>query len=432
MQQAIEPWLEEFEDTGGDIDAVEDVREAISETRIESDEGLIHHYHSPFEFRIDGDIGDVGEDYWELELVPEKDGNTRAFMDEINFTRVRFTVVEEEDLRRGMGFLDEDIPFTNYRHLELDVDDEYQIDDEDQLPFDTRTIIHQRDQDRFCWNFNCEIEPTSNPHFRRAFAYLTPDELWAHPPRRESQEIDSAWMTDERAEMFVSEDVLADFTVYGWEAPEYDAAEDELILGGYERNDDGDWIDESGEAMDYTLGSYSWMDWIGDDGSDFFLDMDDFGIQVEHIPETPDPWRIYGDYHGGVHPEFIFTGMFGDESVGWPDNNNLPESVEAPELGDTNAPSEDWVEYDVQAMTERLAITVDEESYQQIVDQLAWVHNQIMPRYRVNANNRVQVTNDNRWYIPSLEEAPEKWTASSPRNQHYINGGVQYVPEDER
>ncbi len=428
----LEPWIEEFEDTGADMDAVEEVREDVSETRVEEDEELVHHYHSPFEFRLDGSIGDVTEEYWELELVPEKDGAERAYVDEINFRRLRHYVVEETDLRRPELFLAEEIPFTNFRHLELDLPEDQQIDDADDLPFPTHTIIHQRDQDRFCWNFNCEIEPTSNPHFRRAFAYMTPDEIWAHPPRREAQEIDSAWMTDERAERYVSEDVLSAFTSYGWEESLVDEAEAEMTTGGYERNGNGQWLDADGEPMEYTMGSYSWVDWIGDEGSDFFLDLDDFGIQIEYIPDTTDPWRMFGDYHGGVHPEFIFVGMFGDESLGWPENNNLPETVEAPEVGETNAPPEEWVEYDVQAMAERLGVTIDDEPYQDIVDQLAWVHNQIMPRYRVNANNRVQITNDNRWSVSTIEEAPEKWTQSSPRDQHYINGAVRYVPEEER
>ena len=53
--------------------------------------------------------------------MPEKDGAERASVDEIDFLRLRHYVVEETDLRRPELFIAKEIPFTNFRHLELDV-----------------------------------------------------------------------------------------------------------------------------------------------------------------------------------------------------------------------------------------------------------------------------------------------------------------------
>lgn len=413
-------WIERFEDTGGDLDAVSEVRSDLDEVFIETDEEMVHHWHSPFELRLDGSIGQIGDDFWEMELVPEKNGNRRAYVDEINYETLRHYHGEEVSVRMGEHFSEERGP------LYWDIESEYD--------FDNRMFSFEREFAEWGWNMNTEVHPTDNPHFRRAWSFATRRTDWEHTVYTAEDIAGHPYLTEERLRNVVSEEVIDDFTLYGIDA-EWDRAEEELTIGGFERDGDGRWLNqEDGEPIDLTIGIWSWMDYIADLGSDWYADLEDFGIRTETVLDlgTPDPWTVQGVYVGGLLPEFVFESIFGEDGLTWAAwNPNFDESVMAPEVGDADAPEEDWVEYDTRTMTDRMGVTIDDEAYQALVDQLSWVANQLVPRFGVAPRVDTFRVNDNRWRVTPLEDAPKRhmWP---PYDRKWLNGTLQYVPEEER
>ena len=415
-----QPWIEQFEDTGGDIDAVEDVREALSSDVVTDDEGLVHHWHIPFEFRLDGSLGDIGEHHWDLELVPEKDGNLRHYADLINFEGLHVVAAEEAGIASDDAWANEDIPSIGAQAAE-----------ESDVDFDWYVETMQREFDNWSWTFNCEIHPTNVPQFRRAWMFMADRTLWEQP-HLSTQEHAGPWLTDQRLETFVSEDIVDAFTDYGKDTVMWDRAEEEMVIGGFEQNDDGDWMDHDGEPIEFTSGAHGWMGWVGDIGGDFWADINEFGLDVEFVADIQDSFYVSAQYHGGVIPEFVFESIFGESSLSWAaPNPNLPESVDAPPVGETDADPDSWIEYQTRAMADRLAVTVDEDQYQIMVDELTWIHNQILPRGLVNAQTIMSAFNDNRWRVQSLEERPEEWIRL-PGDHMWYNGVLTYVPEEER
>ncbi len=419
-----EPWIEEFADTGGDMDAVEDVRTDISELWVDDDDGLVHHLHIPFEFRLaDDGYGEVGEDYWELELVPEKNGQQRAYVEDINYTRLRFTAEEETSARSMDRFFEGEEPYQNY---------EFVLDED--VPFDYQVIEFEGEGEigAWGWNMNTEAHPTDNPHFRRAWSFATrrSDFEWETRPVNELN--GHPFLSEARLRRWVSEDVVEEMTVYGIDA-EWDRAEEEMEIGGFEQDADGRWLrQDDGEPIEIDLFHYSWMADVADYGSDWWEDMDDFGITIEPSSDITDPWTVDADFTGGLLPEWVFSTIFGEEDLSWTATNpGFPESVEAPEVGDTDAPQEDWVEYDTRTMADRLGVTLDEDPYQNMVDQLAWVANQLVPRTLVVTDMTMHAYNDERWRLKPPQDHPELFVRP-PWERVWFNGTLSYVPEDER
>ncbi len=415
-------WIEQYDDTGGDLDAVDEIRNEYEEVRANTDEELVHQFYIPFEFRIEDDLGEVGDDYWVLELVPEKNGQQRAYVEDINFTRWRITATEESELRNVEDFMNEDAIKGHYDHFDPDVEFE----------FDTAVQEYRQPSAEWGFNFNTVLHPTDNPHFRRGFVYAIDRETYEREPRRELQDLhDHPFLYEARLTRVVSDEVYEQMTNFGT-TPEWDRAEEELELGGFERNTDGDWLDqETGEPMELVIDCHSWMDYVGDEGSDWLADLADFGLPTEVLLEKVDEWTIGGSYIGGTAPEMVFDSIFAEGSPWWARNNQFPESVEAPAVGEPDAPEDEWIEYDTRSMTDRLGITTEEGAYQELVDQLAWVSNQLVPRVGAVGTVQVFYLNDNRWYVVPLEDAPDRWTRR-PRRKLHFSGLAQYVPEDER
>ena len=82
-------------------------------------------------------------------------------------------------------------------------------------------------------------------------------------------------------------------------------------------------------------------------------------------------------------------------------------------------------------MADRLAVTVDPDAYQNLVDRLGWVANTIVVRSPVTASTQQFVFNDNAWHVDTPEENPSAWIQRH-EDRIWYNGGLRYVPEDER
>lgn len=420
-------WLDRFEDTGGDMDAVEIVREDLDEHAVgvdQHEEDLVHFHTIPFEFRFDGSIGDVGEDYWYFELVPEKNGTKRAFVDEINYTGVHWIIAEESDPVREAQFLDGEDPWATTWEWAEDAD------------FDTRIVEAPRPEgvDRWGFTYNCEVHPTDVPQFRRAWVFLTNRSLW-ELPEYPIHEHATPFLTDDRLHSQVSEEVIDAFTDFRADEVQEDRAREELEIGGFEQNGNGAWLNqETGEPIEFVVPAWDWIPTI-EHGSDFIADLEEFGIGIEAIPghwSDGDPWKVFAGYTGGFLPENVFASIFGENPLIWAaPNANLDETVEAPPVGATDAEPGEWIEYDTRTMADRLGVTIDSDQWQELVDQLAWVANQIQPRTTIVGRVPLHAVNDHHWDVEEIHESPEKWLRD-PERHIFWNGAVSYVPEDQR
>ena len=66
--------------------SIEDLRAEHADVEVTDDEELVNVYYNyfPFEFRLDDSIGAVEEEYWDFELIREKNGVTRLWAEYIN------------------------------------------------------------------------------------------------------------------------------------------------------------------------------------------------------------------------------------------------------------------------------------------------------------------------------------------------------------
>ena len=436
-------WIDQYEDVGGDLDAIEDIREDIWDEEHTEDEQIVHNFYHPFEFRLDGSIGDVQEMHYDLEFVPEKNGNLRHFANPQhsefvpNFEIIRAHIVEEHDVWEREQFSNQEIAHISY---DPDIGD----------GLDFPTVTHESPatgRSPMGFNFNHDVHPSDNVHFRRAFAYLTPNTAWDRFDRWPNTQYHPFY--EHQLDGFVSEDIVDALTDYHYDEMRHDDAEDELVAGGFERNADGRWLlsedsvwGEAGEPMEFTnnhlLGADAAMDPY-DEATDFWGDLDDFGIQTEHIYSLEDAWGVHEDYvfttqyTGGslrlAVPDTVFHNIFVQPD---PTRNayNVGATISAPELLETTGPApstDDWVEFDIEAMAARLAVTTEEEAYQSLVDQLTWVTNQTVNHWCVFTELSMTIANDYRWNVSHIDDRPEE-----PGRGGEFRGGIQYVPEDER
>lgn len=435
-----EPWLEEFEDAP-DLDAVIELRDEVEADAITEDERLVDMFYSPFEFRLEDDgYGTVGEDYWELELVPEKNGELRHLLNPEhhhrypNYERVRFVATEEGLVRREESFFDQDHPWVRWRQ-----------EFADEAGFDTEwEWFHIVPTSIVAVGFNFENHPGDNVHFRRAMAFAYNNTEFVLENQAIPIQEAHPFLRDEIHEAYVSDEVIDAYTDYGWDEARWDDAETELEAGGFERDADGNWLmqedspeADAGEPMDMTIRTFPWGLPVWDYTTDFVRDINDFGIRTE-VLDTDDAWgeseenTIDWTDTGGLLPAIAFGNVFDEipphmSAANVPSVNLGPELLETNEAGD---PTDDWIEWETQNMAQRLPSTVDDEMYQQLVDNLAWVYNQTVPQFGTAIDITSVVMNDEQWSFVDHGEHPEMvprgfWELS-------YNGAYMYVPEEER
>ena len=414
-----EPWLEQFQDTGQDMDAVGDIREELGNLRITEDEDIVHLMNFPFEFRTDGELGDIGETHWELELVPEKDGAKRAWVDDLNYRFVRYDV-SEEDLAWANRVIEGRTP-SIVSETGRGVDAAFVEEFDHDVKRWFRQVAH------FAWIFDGELHPTDEARFRRAWAFSWQPEAvaWVDEPldRGILHEHVHPFLREDLMREVVSDEIIESFTDYGVTS-KWDRTEEELTLGGFERDADGMWLNkETGEPMHFDIDTW-FVPRITDFTSDWAMDMEEFGITTDVLSEVEN-WRVAESWFGGGMPEIVFENTFGDGT-----NNLGQEMVEAPPVGEADAPEEEWIEYEVRAMNGRLPVTEEEERWQTLVDQLTWVANQTVPRFGLRPLAQVYVWNNEYWHCADPEETPIRFNAL-PWNQQTVNGVKSWVGDDE-
>ena len=439
----LEPWLERFRDAP-DLEAIEEIREEIGDIWCgpgENEEILEQTHHIPMEFRFDGSIGDIGENYWQLELVPERGGTMRKYADLINFKHLRIIYGEVEQIARqehqvagselhsGLGTWGNVIP------------DEFEVQ--------TQTI--QRPFDEMGFQFQFDSHPSNLPGFRRAWTYIF-DKTYYDRPDRQIPEIVGPFYSDDHQERFISDHILQDFTDYGHDEQRWDDAEAEMELWGFERNADGLWLmqedgphADAGEPMELTLNGRGWHDFVIDEATDMWADIEDWGIPIESQFDFIGSVDLDGDldegmtmitfYHGGSFPEMAFGSTWGRDSLSWSNPNIFaPSVIDAPEVGDTaeagDYDPDDWRQYETRAMTDRLSVTVDEEVFQSMVDELSWVWNQLIPRFGYINSPQTYIMNTEYWRMRDMTEYPDL-TLRMPHLGGRFAGPWEYIGPEE-
>jgi peptide/nickel transport system substrate-binding protein len=352
------------------------------------------------------------------------------YVDELNYLNYEI-IITTEGQRSSQLFLDGKNFFGGA--------DDWNRDD---LPFDTVKVQFARNADQWSFTFNGSVPPTSSRHFRRAIAYMTNRKQYMRPSGVVPDKVVTPFMTPDREQRNVSEDVLNSLTDYGWDEVRQDAATREMQEGGFERNSNGQWLfkegERAGEPMEFSITTFAWQDHVGNQGTDFRQAMSDWGIELS-VEKSDSHWGDVSNgnytwaasYVGGELPPIVFDAIFGEGAAFGTGNPQLPATVEAPPVG------ERWEEYDGELQTyetrtlaDRLKVTQDDQQYQQIVDQLTWIHNQIMPRLGIEGSVARTFLNSEMYDVitPDDELGPQKWT-HVPFRRAWNKGILSYNPD---
>jgi peptide/nickel transport system substrate-binding protein len=230
--------------------------------------------------------------------------------------------------------------------------------------------------------------------------------------------------------------VLDSLTDYGWNEVREEEATREMEAGGFERDSRGRWLfqegDRAGEPMEFTITTYRWQDHVGNQGTDFRETMSDWGIDIS-VEVGDGHWGATSTgnftwaaaYIGGQIPPNVMATNFGEIAAFGAGNPQLSATVEAPPVGEPDGPMQT---YETRTMTDRLKVTQDDQQYQEIVDQLAWVYNQIVPRFGIEGSVLTRLVNTGMWDMKSLDENPQKLTRSFGRRA-WCNGLISYNPD---
>ena len=344
---------------------------------------------------------------------------------------------EETTVRREEGFLEGEVA-----HMRVENHpDALERHRDGDFPFETGIVEHfNPPSDGTGMQFNHEAHPSDNVHFRRAWAYLIDTTPWERQPAMSPVSHVHSFFSDNEAATWVSDEVYDNFTDYGLQEHRWDDAEAELEAGGFERNSNGDWIlqedspdGEAGAPMGLTINAMPWMPWLHDRASDFYADIGDWGISVEGTTDDmpnieSDDWTVSWCHTGGAMPEFAFSQVYLDEDSWWFRHDyNIPSTILAPPIGESTGPgasTDNWEEYEVITMAERLPVTTEETAYQQLVDNLAWAMNQSVNHMGVVIRTITTIYDAERWSLAQPADYPEKWPEIIDRIQEY--GVVQY------
>ena len=420
-----EPWNEQFRDAP-DLDAIQEIREEIEDDVVNADDRLVHFWNNDMEFRMDGSLGEVGEDYYIFELVQTKHGTPRHFQNpenhdflpDVKYFRLEIRSEGVGELRMDQ-FMEGRDPFlygeSNPEGVDMHLDGEFD--------FDTDLMIFPRPpNDQGGMQFNHETHPGDDPNFRRAMAFLVDHTAWEGHPDAIAAERIHTFLSESELETFVSADVIDAFTDYTYDAMAQDEAAEELVAGGFEQDADGNWLlredgaeGDAGAPMDFTIDTPSFMPYVLDQATDWWADLEGFGIQNEVIHDGfgIEDWTFTYSYTGGGTPDDAFNHVFNDGAPTWSRRDqSIPSTVLAPPFLETAGPGaniNEWEEYDVGAMTDRLPVTTDREQYQSLVDQLSWVINQACNHFSTSPVQRHHVLNAHHWEWAPLDVAPERY-----------------------
>lgn len=354
------------------------------------------------------------------------------YVEDINFADVVVTDALNGK-RMTQAFIDGAAPFAGVSKLSPD-----------KLSFETERLDLVRSVTMGAYTFDCSRPPMSDPHFRRAWMYMLDTETHSVPKTMRPEKRVTGFLTENREQIYVSDDLLGALTDYGWDQHAAAEAEREMKAGGFDRDSEGNWLfkegDRAGEPMSFEVVSFAWMEPLWRNATAFVRAMGEFGIAIEHVGdpgeiaeriETTD-FDVALTAWGGGTPVRTFGVNFGTETLFSTGNPKMPEAWDGPPVG--KPASESRETYELARPAQRLRVTRDDEAYQRLVDRLTWVFNQAIPRAPIGASVQAWYLNASKWDWPLPEQRgdnPESWT-DAPSERPWSTGGVAYVPPEQR
>ena len=363
------------------------------------------------------------EDFEQLE-APEPP----HYVEDINFTDVRVT----DDLngkRMTQAFINGKAPFTGISEISPD-----------DLSFETERLDLVQSTAMGAYTFNCSQSPMSDPHFRRAWMYILDTEKHSVAKTMYPEKRVTGFLTENREQIYVSDDVLGNLTDYKWDEHAVAEAEREMEAGGFERDSEGNWLfkegDRAGEPMQFEIISFPWIEPLWRNATAFEQAMAEFGITIEHVGdpgqiakriETTD-FDVALTAWGGGTPARMFEINFGTETTLGTGNPEMPETWDGPPVGKPESGTRET--YELAEPAQRLRVARDDEAYQQRVDRLTWVFNQAIPRAPISAGVQAWYLNVSKWdwLLPEEKSNNQRYWTSNPRRRPWTTGGVTYAP----
>ena len=251
----------------------------------------------------------------------------------------------------------------------------------EEYPDDYHQVGVPRDQ---MWGltFQYDDELYGNRNVRKAFAHIVErsdalaDQMF---PLGDVVAYESG-MTTSMTEDWVSQDVIDSFTDYSGQ--NYDEAAALLEEEGF-TEEDGEWYTPDGDRFEMELRLPSFDDIVS--GMQVVeARIEEFGIQTEfnamelatfngEVAPTGDFTVIASGIGSQPHPMYAYQLNWVDQ----PAETNFDLTPEVPEIGDPDG--EPTMEVDISDLIVELGATGDEGRIQEIVDTLAWAHNQDVP-----------------------------------------------------
>lgn len=241
--------------------------------------------------------------------------------------------------------------------------------------------------------FNQDIYPFNVTAVRQAIAYAVDRDENATVSLGESalRQRYMAGFSDNLVPLWISEDTLADLNPYDFDPARAETIFEEL---GFTRADDGVWVDDQGNRMEYELTAPAeFADWSAA-AENLAEQLTEFGIQttVRGVTFTQHPTDVrQGNFElairdwgaGHPHPHFSYvTDFFAYNFVSAPiPGSNQPQSAAGPGM---NFPLEQETEVMGEVDLADLVVTaaegLDEEAQKEQITNLALVYNELLPQ----------------------------------------------------
>lgn len=367
-------FLEDFENAADD-DEIADVQAELLEFQLEEPVGS-----GPFAF------DDVNEE--ELTLVRFED---HPAADDISFDS--YAAINVDDVAPALEHGETDgTPFSFVP--------EEQVNDLPDHVLETRHDVYVGP----ALTFQLDHDHWGQRELRKAIAYIVDREAVAG-------NTDATMVASEYSSGIpvpVAEDWVGDAGMEMYE-PDEESATALLEEAGWEK--DGEtWVDSNGDPVRPSISSPEWPDWVTT-AQTIVSQLQSFGIEAEL--NSVDSSTYFGDtfpngdfelaidWWGGAssYPYFGFSWVFEGQNQEGPDAWNMPEEIDTPmPVGD---PDGDLQAVNVpEKLTELTQTESGTDAETELIEELAWVINQTLPKLPIHEKQDQSFLNTERWDVP--------------------------------
>lgn len=349
--------------------------------------------------------------------IEEPVGNGPFAFDDADSQRVLAVKHEDYPAADGINFPEYEFRFTGgnqerWQGLLNDVTDgegQLGITEEvlAQMP-DHVELIRPPEADGVSLVFQHEDTVFSDPRVRKAVTYVLDGETLSGDSTLNYQYQEMAMntgMMPTQAENFLSEDLRSNLTNYNVDQEEAESRATELLEEAGFSNEGGTWMTPDGGAFKLPLKTIG--AWWSIQAQSITAQLQEFGIEAEFVSQ--DLGAFFGDIgdgnyvmaingFGGQHPAQTFSSVFDTSGGGM----NVPAEVEVPmPVGDASGSTES---VNVRDLVDQVRNTRDDEEIQGLVEELAWVYNQSLPRVPHLIGTGMTFMTDDDWEYPDADE----------------------------